>query len=334
MRFKLQSIALILVFPLLLVGAADCHAKKKMYRWVDENGNVYFSDQVPPDQVQHERETLNEKARVLDRVEKAKSAEELERQKRLEALRKEQEKIIAKQAANDKVLLATYRSLDDLNRALENKLALMDGEKRVIQGNIQRFEQQLLQQQQQAANHERNAQKVPQKLLDDITSTRQQIDLVKQELGRHELKRQTVEKEFRADIARFQFLTQDYAGGGKTGQVDQALNNSNNELGLFVCQDAAQCEKAWKVAGQFVYQYATTGRDVETDKLVMTAAPFNDDDLSLSVSKLDKDGGQQLFLDIRCKASNIGNELCAGEKAQAIRRGFAAYIQQQLTSQQ
>lgn len=330
MRFKSHALAFVFMVPLLLSGTTDSHAKK-MYRWVDENGRVFFSDVVPPDQVQHKRETMNENARVLDVVEKAKTPEELAQQKRLDALRKEQEKIIAKQAADDKVLLSTYRSLEDMHKALENKLALMDGEKRAIEGNRRRMEQQLLQQQQQAANLERNARKVPEKLLKEIASTRQQIEQNVQEMARHESSRQSAEKEFRADIARFEFLTQ--ADATQQSQAQPAPDNTVNELGLFTCRDAAQCDKAWKIAGEFVYKYATTGRDVENEKLVMTAAPFNDDELSLSVSRLEKAGIQQIFLDLRCKDSNIGKELCDSEKARAIRRGFAAYIQLQLASQ-
>ena len=329
---KTSSSALILLIPLLFSGLQLAHAKK-MYRWVDENGKVYFSDVVPPDQVQHKRETRNEKARVLDVVDKAKSAEELEQQKRLDALRKEQEKIIAKQAADDKVLLSTYRSIEDMHKALDNKLALMDGEKKMLEGNKQRLEQQLLQQQQQAANLERNAQKMPEKLLAEINSTRQQIEQNVQEMARYESNKQGVEKEFKASIARFEFLTQ----ASKTGQpnpINQPTDNTPNQLGLFTCKDAAQCDKAWKIAGEFVYKYANTGHDVENEKLIMTAAPFNDEDLSLSVSRLEKAGIQQIFLDLRCKASNIGKELCNSEKAQSIRRGFAAYLQLQLASDQ
>lgn len=332
MRPQPFSFALILFAALLLSEAGDVHAKK-MYRWVDENGRVFFSDLVPPDQVQHKRETMNEKSRVLDVVEKAKTPEELAQQKRLDALRKEQEKIIAKQAAADKVLLSTYRNVEDMQKALENKLALMDGEKKTIDGNRQSLEQQLLQQQQQAANLERNAQKVPEKLLSEIASTRQQIEQNIQEMARHQSARQSAEKEFRADIARFEFLTQPYNANRKD-QARQGTDNPVNELGLFTCQDSGQCDKAWKMAAEFVYKYATTGRDVDNEKLIMTAAPFNDDDLSLSASRLDRDGVQQIFLDMRCKDSNIGKELCGSEKAQAIRRSFAAYILLQLSTQQ
>lgn len=325
-----------LILALALLFAMDEAAfAKKMYRWVDENGNVYFSDQVPPDQVQHKRETLSEKARVLDVLEKAKTAEQIAQQKRLDALRKEQEKIIAKQNANDKVLLSTFRSVDDMNKALSNKMASFDAGRKVIEGNVERLEQQLQQQQQQAANLERGGSKIPPKLLADIATSKQQIDAGKQELARHQQDQQNSEKEFKADIARFQFLTQANSSNGKPNNGDNlAASNASNELGLFVCQDTAQCEKAWKIAGEFVAMHSTTGQDVESEKLIMRAAPQNDDDLSLSVSLLERNSNLQIFLDIRCRQSSIGNELCAGAKAQSIRQAFAPFIQSSLTAQQ
>jgi hypothetical protein len=65
----------------------------------------------------------------------------------------------------------------------------------------------------------------------------------------------------------------------------------------------------------------------------MSAPPVEDEDLSLSVSKLNEANVQQIFLDIRCKASTIGQELCSSEKARTIRQGFSTFIQLKLTSQ-
>jgi hypothetical protein len=152
---------------------------------------------------------------------------------------------------------------------------------------------------------------------------------------RHQQDRQNSEKEFKADIARFQFLTQTNSNDGKPVNGDSlAASNASNELGLFVCQDAGQCEKAWKIAGEFVATHSTTGQDVESEKLIMRAAPQKDDDLSLSVSLLERNNTLQIFLDIRCRQSSIGNELCSGAKAQSIRQAFAPFIQSSLAAQQ
>lgn len=333
MRTKTFNLVLFIGIGFLTLGSEAALAKK-MYRWVDDSGNVFFSDQVPPDQVQHKRETLSDKARVVDVLEKAKTPEEIAQQKRLEALRLEQEKIVAKQNANDKVLLSTFRTLDDMTKMLNNKTAALDAARKTIEGNIARVNQQLQQQQQQAAEHERNGQKVPDKLLKDISTTKQQIDLGKQDLARHLSEAENIEKDFKADMLRFQALTNKTASGEKTGSNALAISNAGNELGLFVCQDAAQCSQAWKIAAEFVASHSTTGTDVETDKLIMRAAPQKDDDLSLSASLLNQNNSLQIFLDIRCRQSSLGTELCASDKVRTIRKSFAPFIQSSLTTQQ
>lgn len=297
----------------------------------DENGNVYFSDQVPPEQVKLQREALSKKARILDVVEKAKTPEQIEFQKRLDALRKAQEKIIAKQAANDKVLLSNFRNAEDLQKSMDSRLQAFDTQRKVIEGNLLRNEQQLMQQLQQAAGYERNGQKVPEKLLSEIASTRKLIDLVKQDLQQHLSERQKIEKEFKADLVRYQFLTQS-AAESKSSAKAVADSNAANALGLFICENEGQCEKAWKIAAEFVGKYSTTANDVESDTLIMHAAPMKDDDLTLSVSKLKKDEQTQIFLDVRCRHSSIGNELCNSNRVKILREGFAPFIQSLLSS--
>lgn len=328
----MSAVAIMFASLPLFLAAENVHAKK-MYRWVDDQGNVFFSDVVPPDQVQHKRETLSEKARVVDMVEKAKTSAEREQQKRLDALRKQQEKLIAKQAADDKVLLSTYRSLEDMQSVLDKKLQGFDSDKSLQTGNLQLLEKQLVRQQQQAADLERNGKAIPAKLLDEIKSSQQQIDAIKQTLQHNQLDRDRYETAFKADMARFAFLTQ--GSEGVKARIGQAADEAGgNELGLYVCKDADECRQAWKIAGEFVEKYATTAKDVETETLIIRAAPVEDNDMSLSISLISEQHQQQIFLDIRCKASTVGSDLCAGEKAQAIRRGFVPYIQLQLSSKQ
>ncbi len=306
---------------------------KKMYRWVDEQGRVFFSDQVPQDQIKHKRESLNESARVIEVLEEAKTKEQIELEKRLKRLRMQQEKIIAKQKSNDKVLLSTFRNLDDMRMALNGKLSALDAQRKVAEGNLLRLQTQLQQQQKKAANFERNGQKVPKKLLTKILASKDQINAAKLEIKRHVEKRAIIKKDFEMDIARFRFLTQSRAEtnrlSSKTGE-DKAAK----ELGLFICEHVTQCEKAWNIARHFVDIHSTTGVDIDTDKLVMRAAPVADNDLSLSISRSQQDGRkQQIFLDIRCRKSSLGMELCISPKVKAIRRSFSQFILSGLASE-
>lgn len=322
----------LLLLPVLL--STEAVWAKKMYRWVNEKGEVYFSDQVPQEEVERERQILDNNARVIDVTEKAKTKEQLEMDRRLEKLRKEQEKIIAKQVSNDKVLLSTFRNMDDMNAALDKKMQAFDAQRRIVDGNLQRLEEQLTHQQEQAATHERNGKAVPPQLVADIAATKEQIRATQAEQARHQNEKEKARREFIGDMARFSFLTRgqttDRSEAGKSTST-----NTGNLLGVFVCQTPEQCDKAWQSAGQFVAKYSTTGPDIETELLIMRASPAKDDDLSLAVSKLKlEDGQQQLFLDIRCRQSSLGNELCASEKAQNLRPAFIQFIQSALTAGQ
>jgi hypothetical protein len=332
MSARIIPASLFLACSLCLLSSPAAIAKK-MYRWVDEQGNTFISDQVPPDQVKHRRELLNPKGEVLDITEKAKTKEQLALEAQLDALKKAQEKIIAQQKAQDKVLLSTFRSLDDMERMLDGKMQSMDAQKNVTQSNLKSLHDQLAIQQRQAANHERNGEKIPQKLRDAIQSTEAQIQRTEVEIHRHTEKRDQVKTAFEADMARFKFLTQaddNEAHNLKTGTVQK---DAANQLGLFVCDNDSQCEKVWPLAHAFINSHGTTPLSIDTDKLIMGAAPENDSDLSLSISKITTpEGNKQLFLDIRCRNSSLGNELCASQKALDIRSAFKPYIESALAN--
>ncbi len=194
-------ILFILILLSTIVVEQDANAKK-MYRWVDDNGNVYFSDHVPPDQIRHKREALSESARVLEVVEAAKSKEQIELEKRLQKLRREQQKLIEKQRNHDRVLLSTFRNLEDMEMSMRGKLQALDAQRKVAEGNRTRLEKQLRRQLHKAAQFERENRAVPKKLTQAIKDTRQQLKAVKQEIDRHLAKRKQVEDDFKMDIAR------------------------------------------------------------------------------------------------------------------------------------
>ena len=325
MHTDLSKKFLFIIFLTLLMNGELVFAKN-LFRWVDEQGNVRYSDQVPPDQVKHRRESLNGNIRVVDTVNKEKTKTQLELEKRLLLLRAQQEEIINRQKAHDRVLLSTFRNVDDMRMSLKSKMQALAGQKSMLNGNLQRVEKQLQQQQKRAAQYERDGKKVPIKFLKSISASKEQIDLATFEIARHIEKEETIKKEFERDIERFLFLTQ---SNGESTELSRKTgeNKAANVLGLYICETLEQCDRAWGRAKQFVLDFSTTRMDSETDKLILGQAPSRDTDLSLSVSRMDMGKEkQQLFLDIRCRKSSLGKELCEGEKAEKIRHSFSNYI--------
>lgn len=314
----LTAIGLLIVALTLPVAA-----QAKMYRWVDDQGKTHFSDVVPPDQAKFQRDTLNKAAQVVATSEKAKSREQYEQEQHMQALRQEQDKLIAKQETEDRVLLSTYRSLEDMELTLTGRMQALDAQRRVAEGNLKRLQHQLESQQKKAAEQERNGQAVPKNLLNDIRSSEQQIQIATSEISAHVNKKSQVKAEFEASIERFKELSR-----GKNAATAQGSDAPVAALaGLFNCADLEQCDKAWTLAKGFVVRYSTMPITNTTDQLILTDDPAKENDLSLSVSRMQADNGQQkLFLDVRCHHSRLGSEFCAGKQATEIRSAFKPYL--------
>ena len=106
-------------------------------------------------------------------------------------------------------------------------------------------------------------------------------------------------------------------------------------LGLYTCINDQQCGAAWNYAREYVKKYSTTPIDTDSNLLILSADPTLGDDISLSVSRMgNNDKRLSIFLDIRCRKSSLGKELCASKKVSDIRSAFSQYLQSALTAEQ
>ncbi|MDO9106847.1 MAG: hypothetical protein Q7U57_18040 [Methylovulum sp.] len=329
MQAKIFRSTIVLSFFICLLSSNPVCAKR-LYRLVDQYGNTLFSDQVPAEQAKDRRELLSPSGRVLEVTEKAKSKEQQELEKHLEELRKEEEKLIARQKINDNALLLTFHSKEELYTALKLKMQVFDNQKKVLQGNLKNVNKQLQDQQKLAASFERDGEKVPKRLLDDINATQQQIQHINSALLANADRQILVKNEYNADIERYLFLTQ--AVKKPTSQTRIPSIKQANALGLFYCENDHQCNKAWEIAREFINIHSTTKPDVYNDKLIMNRPPATDYDISLSLSRIAiTENDYQLFLDIHCQDSSIGEELCSSQKAKDLRFSFRSYVNEALS---
>ncbi len=316
--YFLSLICLLLLAPALYA---------KMYRWVDDYGNIYYSDKVPPESNKYKRDSLNDSARVIETTEAEKSKDEKNLNQRLSRLRKQQQQVISEQQEQDKVLVNTFRTEDDILRALKEKLRSLETRKKVSQGNLNRLQFQLQGQQKMAADYELKGKKVPKSLLSEIGETEKQIGLVNRDLGRLDLKARQTQDRFDKDIHRFKILTQKNRKSFETSLLKTPEQLPPSDLGLFTCKDKSHCNSAWEVARLYIQNHATTEIELDNKKLIMTFDPEKDEDIGLSVSKIKNSAGQsQLFLDIKCSTSQSGKKLCLSAKVRSIRADFVPFI--------
>ena len=317
---------------LLVLGCLSAQAK--MIRWVDANGEVHYADQVPPEQSKFRRETLNKQGFVVGITEAAKTKEQRALERKLRKLRKKMEKIVAQKKSRDQVLLASFRSVEDIRQRLSEKLWALTTLQNIAQGNLKRLKKQLSAQYKNAARYEREGKAVPKNMLKEIESTEKQIHAAQLEMGKLIEKKQIERRNLESDIDRFIFLTQP-RDGEYISADDQPELITAEDIGLFTCKSENQCDVAWEFAHEYVVKNSTTDLDIAAENLIMSYAPAKDTDLSLSIAKLRSDDvATKIFLDIRCRKSLHGDQLCASELARQIRSSFYSFIESSLASDQ
>ena len=121
-----KSLAVTCAFA--IAAGVTGHGQAQLYKWIDENGKVQYSDTVPPGAVDRARKELRTDGTIKQETHRAATTEE----RRLALMKAvEDAKLKAVQDERDrkdKALLATYIDLADFDRVRDRALALMDAD--------------------------------------------------------------------------------------------------------------------------------------------------------------------------------------------------------------
>ncbi|VAX09494.1 hypothetical protein MNBD_GAMMA26-290 [hydrothermal vent metagenome] len=313
-------LAIILCAPLSAIGG-------KMYRWVDDEGVTHFTSTIPPEYANKERILLDKDGYEIERVDAAKTKEEHARDKELKRLRAEKQKIIEAQQASDRVLLRTFRSEDDIKMARDGKFTAINVHMQVIRSNIKRLKGRLEGMQKNAANIERQGRKVGEASLNDMSVTRQQIKDAYASIIVKERDKDRIWEKHETDLQRFRKLKKlqpEKPGISPSQQASSLLET------VVACTNQPACDSIWELAKAYLQKHATTRVQMASKIILMTAMPVQNNEFGLTVSRIaQKDGdGTEIFLDLQCKNTQLGDELCDSDKITDIRKGFQAALAQ------
>jgi hypothetical protein len=319
---------LIWTLALLSLTLASAAAEAaKLYRWTDADGNVHYSDKIPVEASGQGRTELNKRGLEIDQVAPAKTKEEFEKERALELLRKEQEALILEQKKKDRALLRSYRSEGDIVMARDGKLAAIDTSKKVIESNIRLTKTRLDDMQRRAAVLERQGKPLGKDLESGIETTWKRLEQEYAGLVTRERDKDAVREEYDGYLERFRRLKNIRGDQEQAG----ALPDKAPELEtVATCQGGASCDGAWRRAKAYRALHSTTAAQISADTIVTSMPPGDDTDISITVSRLKLGEGdeEQLFLDVQCKQTPVGNEFCHGDKAEAVRQGFRPFLSQ------
>ncbi|NIP72668.1 MAG: DUF4124 domain-containing protein [Gammaproteobacteria bacterium] len=190
---------------LLFSGAAGAQGKS-LYRWVDENGKVHYSDTVPPEQSRRDRDVLNKRGMTVDRLEGAKTPEEIAAEERRRKREEREKRLAAEQAEKDRILLATFESEQDILSAREDKIDAVENIIQISKGRTKKLNRRLASLIDAAAERERAGKPVPQSLQDDIKEVRAQIEETAQFIERKRTEQERIRAEYEKYIERYREL--------------------------------------------------------------------------------------------------------------------------------
>lgn len=199
-------LALSATLALAQPAAAD-EQNQKLYRWVDEQGVVHYGDSVPAEYADADKQVVNEHGITVDVMRGKKSEAELAEERRLAEIAAERER----QRRQDRALLATYLSVEEIIMHRDRRVELFQAQARVTELYLRNLQRRLEKLQELASRYrpyseDPNAEMIDPALSADIAATRDAIARHQENLSRFREDEKSIVASFNGDIDRFKAL--------------------------------------------------------------------------------------------------------------------------------
>jgi hypothetical protein len=206
-RLTIQFMSGILL--LFLLACLSLSHAGKLYKWVDAEGNVHFSDQVPPEDAKRQRKVLSPTGRTIKTIDAAKTPEQIAEEKRRKRIEAEQHRKEAEQRERDRVLLLTFQNVKHIISTRDAKITTIDSSIQLTSNQLKVQENRLQEYLRSAAEFERNGKVAPKHIIKKINATRSQIDKILHYIDKKKEEKRQIFKEFAAYEKRYKELQQE-----------------------------------------------------------------------------------------------------------------------------
>jgi len=207
---------------------------ERLYKWVDANGQVHYSNQLPPEAAQHKREVINEQGRTVKIYQAPLTPEEKVEAERLAELNARKKELAEKRANHDRSLLATYSSEKDMYKARDGKISAIESLIQLAKSRIRSIQNRQLELTQEAANYERSGKKLPASLLSQISNLRNQISRNEEFIDDKKQEMEDIRTQFDSDINRYAELRSGKPAAitrkSQLSPLETAMKNPNIKL--------------------------------------------------------------------------------------------------------
>lgn len=195
-------------FLIAVVSSAAFAAEhERVYRWVDEEGQIHYGDSIPPEYSDLPKQVLNEHAVTVDHLDGRKTEEQLAAEAKAKELAMQKEL----QLRADKALLATYLSVEEIVMHRDRRIELFQAQSRVTELYLRNLERRLTKLKREAAkfrpySEDPEAPLISEDLVADINDTQDTIARHQKNLLKFQENEQQMVSRFEGDINRFKAL--------------------------------------------------------------------------------------------------------------------------------
>ncbi|MBT8082342.1 MAG: DUF4124 domain-containing protein [Gammaproteobacteria bacterium] len=199
---------LLTIILLLSVGlTAHAQGAKKVYKWEDADGNVYYGDSIPAEFAERPKKVLNDQGVSVAELEGKKTAEQREQ----ERIDKERRVAAELQRRADQALLATYLSVDEIIMHRDRRVELFQAQSRVTELYLKNLERRLVDLRTEASrfqpySNDADAPMIDADLAADLRDTKDTIARHQRNLEKYSADEKRIVDRFDGDIARFKRL--------------------------------------------------------------------------------------------------------------------------------
>lgn len=202
----MRLLAAILSFAALLPVAA-AGDQGKLYRWVDSEGIVHYSDHIPAEYADQRKQLVNEHGVPLADIAGKKTAEEIEAERAAAELALQMEL----QQRADRALLNVYNDVDEIIMHRDRRVELFKAQARVTELYLRNQRRALDAMKRDAVRYkpysaDPAAAPIPDDLVTAIDDTEATIERHESNLLKYRAEEQQIVARFEGDINRFKAL--------------------------------------------------------------------------------------------------------------------------------
>ncbi len=197
---------------LALMLAVPAQAQQ-LYRWVDDDGNVHYTDTLPPERARDGRSVFSRDGSRVGEVERAPTPEELAEQEARRLQEKErqarEQEERAQQMEYDRMLLRTFNDEAHIERTRKERLEALTASQRQLMARSERDEEELEELRARAAQVERTGRGDPDAVYERIRHVEQRLASRDARAAELDQAMNALEKEYDNHLARFRELQEE-----------------------------------------------------------------------------------------------------------------------------